>query len=99
MTSSSSRFRPTAREYSGRHSCLLKWSVIFITVLFLLTPSSDVGMEQPIVTGDVIPIETSYTTASNFIRVKLPYQVYSIALGTIPIGSGFAYVHEEMIRF
>ncbi len=56
-------------------------------------------MVQPVVKGDVIPIETGYSTASNFIRVKLPYQVYSIALGTIPIGSGFAYVHEETIRF
>ncbi|MFW9957075.1 MAG: hypothetical protein ACFFCT_03300 [Candidatus Odinarchaeota archaeon] len=99
MTSSESKYRPIAREYSGRHSYLLKWSVIFVTVLLLMVPSSDMGMVRPIDTEDVSPMDTSYSTASNFIRVKLPYQVFSIAPGNIPIGSGFAYVHEETIRF
>jgi hypothetical protein len=99
MTPSVSRFRPIARDYSGRHSYLLKWSVIFTTVLLLMIPSSDRCMTQPIETEDVSPIDTSDSMASNFIKVKLPYQVQSIAAGTIPIGSGFAYVYADTIRF
>jgi len=99
MTSSVSRFKPTTREVTGRHSQVLKWSIVFITIIFLLLPSSDVSMVQPIGTVDVIPEEASYSAASNFIRVKLPYQVFSFAPGTTPIGSGFAFVHEDTIRF
>ncbi len=99
MTSSPSRFRPTAREYSGRHSSIVKLSVVFITLIFLLVPSSDMGVVQPMEGDYITPIDSGFSTSSNFIRVKLPYQVYSIALGTVPIGSGFAYVHDDTIRF
>ncbi len=99
MTSSASRFRPTVREVSGSHSQLLKWSVVFITILFLLIPASDVSMVQPVSIEDAIPMDNSFSTSSNFIRVKLPYQVFSFAPGTIPIGSGFAFVHGDTIRF
>ncbi|NHI89313.1 MAG: hypothetical protein EAX87_07305 [Candidatus Thorarchaeota archaeon] len=99
MTPSSSRFRPTVKEYAGRHASILKWSLVLITITFLLISSSDTGMVQPKEGDDVNPIESSFSTSSNFIRVKLPYQVYSIAPGVIPIGSGFAYVHEDTIRF
>jgi len=99
LISSTSKFRPIVRTHSGRHSDLLKWGVVLVTILFLLTPTSDMGLVQPIEIGDVIPLETGFSTASNFIRVKLPYKVESIAPGVIPIGSGFAYVHGETIRF
>lgn len=41
----------------------------------------------------------SMAPASNLIRVKLPYPVESVAVGTTPQGSGYAYIHEGIIRF
>ena len=99
MTSFSSGFRPIVKEYSGGQYRFLKWSVVLIMMLLLLMPTPDRGILQPTDQGDVVPIDTSFSTASNFIRVSLPYQVQSIAPGTIPIGSGFAYVYGETIRF
>ena len=93
MAFSPSRFRPVAREISVGNSYLLKWSVVFITLLFLSVPTPDRVMVQPVMPQDAISIQDQFDTASNFIGVKLPYPIFSIAPGEIPIGTGFAYIH------
>jgi hypothetical protein len=99
MASSPSRFRPVVREVSGGNFHLLKWSVVFITLLFLSVPTPDQVIVQPMMPQDAISIQDQFDVASNFIGVKLPYPVFSIAPGEIPIGTGFAYIHDETIRF
>jgi hypothetical protein len=99
MTSAVSRFRPIARDCSGSQFQLLKWGVIFSIIFLLMVPSSHPSIAQSVKREDVSPVDTSYSTSSNFISVKLPYQVQSIAPGTIPIGTGFAYVYTDTIRF
>ncbi len=99
MASSPSRFRPIAGDTSRGGSFILKWSVVFITLLFLSVPTPDRVLVQPMMPQDAISIQDQSDTASNFIGVKLPYPVFSIAPGEIPIGSGFAYIHDETIRF
>ncbi len=99
QTFSTSNRRPIARQYSKQDVLAVKLGflafllLLLAAPLFATSPISEGARATPVLNDGYM------TPASNLIKVKLPYPVESIAVGTTPQGSGYAYVHEDTIRF
>lgn len=99
QTFSTSSRRPIARQYSKQDVLVVKLGFLAFLLLLLAapllatSPISEGARATPMLNDGYM------TPASNLIKVKLPYPVESIAVGTTPQGSGYAYVHGDTIRF
>ena len=78
---------------------LLRAGVILITSLLLLSSFSTPVATPQVATDEPTPVEGAFAEASNFIRVDLPYPVYSIAVGNTSQGPGFVHVQGSLLKF
>jgi hypothetical protein len=91
--------RPTARPFTAGQRELLRIGIPLVAVILLLVPlcSTDVTV-QPFSEEDR-RIDERYESASNLIRVNLPYFVDSVAAGNTTHGRGVAWIFNDTLRF
>ncbi len=72
--------------------------VFSVSILILLTGCVPAGIQYNDATDDITR-NNSNIEASNLIKIPLPYTVNSLTTGKIYAGNGFAYIHEQILRF
>ena len=80
-------------------AALLRVALLAIAALLILMPVSGPVTSSPDIVSEPVLVNETFSEASNFIRMSLPYPVKSIAVGTTSQGSGIAYVHGDLLRF
>ena len=99
MVSPSRPYGAIARQFMKQKTSMSKLGILIFIMLLMLTSTSGTDPDHKAKPRSPVSLDNTLEPASNLIKVKLPYSVNSIAAGTIPLGSGFAYIHEETIRF
>ncbi|MHA2210636.1 MAG: hypothetical protein ACXABV_15885, partial [Candidatus Thorarchaeota archaeon] len=91
--------RPTARPFTAGQRELLWIGIPLLAIVLLMVPmcSTDVTI-QPF-SEDNRRIDERHESASNLIRVNLPYFVESVAAGNTTHGRGVAWIFNDTLRF
>ncbi|MGD9381906.1 MAG: hypothetical protein PVI03_05620, partial [Candidatus Thorarchaeota archaeon] len=91
--------RPTARPCTAGQRELLRIGLPLIAVVLLLVPlcSTDITV-QPFLDRNRI-VDERFESASNLIRINLPYFVESVAAGNTTHGRGVAWIFNDTLRF
>ncbi|MHA2321442.1 MAG: FG-GAP repeat domain-containing protein, partial [Candidatus Thorarchaeota archaeon] len=91
--------RPTARPCTAGQRELLRIGLPIIAVILLLMPLCSTDVTIQLFTDTDNRVDERYESASNLIRINLPYFVESVAAGNTTHGRGVAWIFNDTLRF